>query len=414
MSAANAFAAGAAAPLPRGPRHVAALDGVRAIAAYGVIATHAGFVSGRAQDNGPFAPLLSRLSFGVTLFFLLSGFLLFRPFAAAAIDSRRGPAVGSFWWRRFLRIAPAYWLAVSVTLAFISNRHASGSDWLNYLLLTQTYTGHDVDPSLTQMWTLVVEISFYACLPVLSVVTRRIFRRAELTGQLCLVAGLYLAALATDLVMHAVYGVYATGLLWLPAYLDWFALGMFLAIASCVPAERGRWRRILDRWAQYPGTCWVVGALLFWLSLLPLAGPMQLSPPTTWEWTLRHQLFGGAAFFLLLPVTLGHAAWIPRVLGNRVMSWLGNISYGVYLWHLGLLLALQRALGWRLFAGHFLALYVLTAASATAAAALSWHIVERPLLRWFSRPWRRGTEDEQGQRREHDQLRTGAVAQSVA
>ena len=397
-----------------GPRHVGALDGVRAVAAYTVIATHAGFASGRALDNGPFAPLLARLNFGVTLFFLLSGYLLFRPFAAAAVRGTTGPAIGSFWWRRFLRIAPAYWLAVSVTLAFIAPGHTTASQWRNYLLLTQTYAGQNNHPYLSQMWTLAVEIAFYACLPLFSVVTRRLFRRAEITGQLVLIGVLIAGALATNLAMHRVYGVYAEGLLWLPAYLDWFALGMFLAVASCIPATGYRWRQTLDQWAAYPGTCWAVGALLIWISLLPLGGPRNLTPPTTWEWTNRHLLFGAAAFFFLLPVILGSHRWIDRTLGSRVGRWFGEISYGVYLWHLGLLLAIQRWLGWREFTGHFWALYFLTGAAATTVAALSWRLVERPLLRRLSRPWRRGGDDQDGQGQQAEQLHPVAVAQGMA
>ena len=65
---------------------------MRALAAYGVLATHAGFNTGRSLDAGPFAPLLARLDFGVTVFFLLSGFLLYRPFALAALTGRPAPA----------------------------------------------------------------------------------------------------------------------------------------------------------------------------------------------------------------------------------------------------------------------------------------------------------------------------------
>jgi peptidoglycan/LPS O-acetylase OafA/YrhL len=396
------------------PRHLGALDGVRAVAAYTVIATHVGFNSGRSLDNGPFAPLLARLDFGVTLFFLLSGFLLFRPFAAAAVRGTPGPRIGPFWWRRFLRIAPAYWLALSVTLALISTRRASGTEWRSYLLLTQTYTGHDVDTYLTQMWTLAVEISFYACLPLASVVTRRIFRRAELTGQLCLVGFFAAAALAANLAMHAGWGDAAIGLLWLPAYLDWFGLGMLLAIASCLPVDGPRWRRTLGDWASAPGTCWAIGVGLFWIATLPVAGPRNLLPGTPWQWTTKHLLYGGTAFFFLLPVVLGSSGWISRTLGSRVARWLGEISYGVYLWHLGLLLLIQRWIGWHSFTGHFWSLYVLTAVSATAVAATSWRLVERPLLRRFSRPWRRSTEEQAGERQQAEQLDTVAVTQDVS
>jgi peptidoglycan/LPS O-acetylase OafA/YrhL len=395
-------------------RHLPTLDGVRAIAAYGVIATHVGFNTGRSQVDRPFAPLLARLDFGVTLFFLLSGYLLFRPFAVAALHERPSPRVLSFWWRRLLRIAPAYWLTIVVVLAVLTTRHPTGHDWRSYLLLTETYDNHNVDPSLTHMWTLAVEISFYALLPALAAAGVRLAGRrwSRLSGQLAVLASMAVLALAANLVAHAVEGDGARGLLWLPAYLDWFALGMLLAVVSAHPAEPAPWMAALRGIATAPVTCWLVGASLFWLATLPLAGPRSLVPPTAWEWTMKHYLYGAAAFFLLAPVALGRTVLVDRLLGNRFIGWLGTISYGVYLWHLPLLIAIQRWMGWPVFTGHFLGLYVLTVLAATGAAATSWYLFERPLLRRFSRPWRRGADqrdDAQREREQTQQLSAGAA-----
>jgi peptidoglycan/LPS O-acetylase OafA/YrhL len=68
------------------------LDGYRAIAATMVVATHVGFQTG-AAIHGPWSGLLARLDSGVAVFFLLSGFLLFRPISAAHLAGRSGPAV---------------------------------------------------------------------------------------------------------------------------------------------------------------------------------------------------------------------------------------------------------------------------------------------------------------------------------
>ena len=397
-------------------RHIATLDGVRAVAAYGVIATHVGFNSGESLNNGPFAPVLARLDFGVTLFFLLSGFLLFRPFSVAAQAGEPGPRLGSFWWRRLLRIAPAYWLVIVVVLGVLTRHSTTSGEWRSYLLLTQTYVGHNTDPSLTQMWTLAVEIAFYAALPLLAIGARRLSGRRQLSGQLVLLTLMAAGALAGNLVARGVSSDYTVGLLWLPAYLDWFALGMLLAVASAASADAPRWLMSLRSMAAAPGTCWILGGLLFWIATLPLAGPRTLLPASAWEWTLKHYLYGGAAFFLLLPVALGRTEWIRRLLGNRVMSWLGSISYGVYLWHLPLLIAIQHWLGWASFQGHFLALFILTALVSTAAAAVSWHLFERPLLVRFSRPWLRAGErrpQRQSQREQAEQLDPGAAGHGV-
>jgi peptidoglycan/LPS O-acetylase OafA/YrhL len=395
--------------------HVGGLDGARAVAAYGVIATHVGFNTGRSLDDRPLAPFLARLDFGVTIFFLLSGFLLFRPFATAAMSGQAAPRLGAFWWRRALRILPAYWIVVVVTLAVLSYRHATGGDWWSYLLMIQTYNGHDVDASLVQMWTLVVEIAFYAALPLLAALPRVMPRRlTPVRRQLVLLVAMALVALSSNIVWHTVGGPGAAQL-WLPTYLDWFALGMFLAVASCLVPGHARWRRVLGDWADAPGTCWIAGALLFWISTLPLGGPRNLIPATAWEWTIKHYLYGAAAFFFLLPVMLGsERAWSQRVLSHRFSRWLGEISYGVYLWHLPFLIFIQRRIGWPVFGGHFIELFALTSLSATAAAAVSYYLIERPLLRRYSRSWRPGRQqrgNDQGDRDEAQQLHPAGTGQ---
>ncbi|MBV9821775.1 MAG: acyltransferase [Actinobacteria bacterium] len=379
------------------PRRYGALDGMRALAAYGVLATHAGFNSGRSLDSGPFAPLLARLDFGVTVFFLLSGFLLYRPFAVAAVTGSRPPDVRRFYLRRALRILPAYWLAVLVTLSWLSARTADGGDWASYLLLVQTYNHHNLDPSLTQMWTLAVEISFYAVLPPLALAARGRRRDAGSAAarQAALLLALIGVAVAADVAAHHGRLGGNESLIWLPANLDWFAAGMALALLSCLPAgsagragPASRIGSVLDRTARLgrdlaaaPGTCWALGGLLFWLASLPLAGPRNLLVPTGWEWTAKHWLYAVAALALLLPLTLGSGGLIGRLLSSAPLRLLGQLSYGVYLWHLPLLLAIQRGLGQHTFGGHFLELFVLTGLAATAVAALSWFGMERPLLR---------------------------------
>lgn len=369
--------------------HFDALDGMRALAAYGVVATHTAFASGRVVSSSPWAPFLARLDFGVTLFFLLSGFLLYRPFASAAMTGRPAPDLGRFYLRRAARILPPYWVAVVVTLAVISDRPAVAGDWASYLTLTQTYNDHNVDPSLTQMWTLAVEISFYAILPLLAW-----FARGSRSGnpqaarrQLTLIGVLVAIAVAADIVGHrAPDGL--RSLLWLPANLDWFAAGMFLAVVSALPAaapgsavgRAGVIKIRLREFAMAPGTCWLIGMLLFWLATLPLGGPRDLTPPSAWEWTIKHWLYSFAAFALLMPLVLGDGGVIGRLLSTSPMKLLGELSYGVYLWHLGLLLAIQRALGQRTFGGHFWQLYLLTAVSATVVAGLSWFGFERRLM----------------------------------
>jgi peptidoglycan/LPS O-acetylase OafA/YrhL len=175
-----------------------------------------------------------------------------------------------------------------------------------------------------------------------------------------------------------------SSLLWLPANLDWFAAGMLLAVLSSVPAGTRTGRRLLARLhelATAPGSCWLVAVLVFWLATLPVAGPRNLAVPTGWEWTIKHWLYAIAAGGLLLPLVFSDGGRIGAVLASRPMRLLGELSYGVYLWHLGLLLAIQRGLGQHTFGGHFGELFLLTAVAATGVAAVSWFGIERRILR---------------------------------
>jgi peptidoglycan/LPS O-acetylase OafA/YrhL len=370
----------------RKPVHLPALDGMRALAAFAVLATHAGFNSGRSLDDGAFAPLLARLDFGVTVFFLLSGFLLYQPFVGAAIHDHRAPSIGSFYLRRALRILPAYWIAVIVTLTWLSARAADGGDYVSYLLLIQTYNHHNVDPSLTQMWTLAVEIAFYALLPWIAYIARGKWRGPTfaIRRQVVILIGLVLIAVAANVVGHSTSERGLDSLIWLPANLDWFALGMALALLSTVLRAQEHstpFTQAVRDVAAAPVTCWVIGALLFWIATLPLGGPRNLLLPSAWEWTIKHSIYGLAALALLLPLMIGSGGVIGRALACRPMRILGELSYGVYLWHLPLLLAIQRGLGYPTFGGHFWLLFSLTAVTATVVAAVSWYGIERRLLR---------------------------------
>ena len=108
----------AVAPPPHHPRFPL-IDGMRAIAVLSVVLVH---TTVGARDLAIVGPLLAHLNIGVTIFFLISGFLLYRPFIAHRGGGAAAPPVVQYAKRRLLRIYPAYWLVLTV-LVIVPGTH---------------------------------------------------------------------------------------------------------------------------------------------------------------------------------------------------------------------------------------------------------------------------------------------------
>lgn len=371
-----------------------ALDGMRALASLAVVFTHVGYATGRSLDDDVVGPLLGRGNFGVTVFFLLSGFLLYRPFAKYSFGAGPRPGLVPYLWRRGTRILPALWVTVTLTLLLLSSAPWRWDTWASYMLLIQTYNHHDYDPNLGQLWTLVVEVSFYALLPLLAALVGGPERGPDrvLRRQVALLGSM---VVATQLFNLAFYHRVITDLqavLWLPNYLDWFAGGMLLAVLTCVPAGTRAFagaRRTLAVWADSGVTCLLAAAALMSLSLLPLGMPRNLAPGLFWQWTSEHYLFLGCAFFLLLPLVHGRPSRTAAVLGSAPAALFGSLSYSVYLWHPQLMQWSQRTFGITPFTGHFPLVFALTLGTTLVVATASWYLLEKPVLRYSSRLLRR-------------------------
>ena len=100
-------------------------------------------------------------------FFVISAFLLYRPFVASHFAEREPVALGAYWWRRALRIFPAYWVALTAAILFFGTTTLSGFwDYARHYLLVQIYQPDYGLAGIVPTWTLAVELSFYALLPV--------------------------------------------------------------------------------------------------------------------------------------------------------------------------------------------------------------------------------------------------------
>lgn len=384
------------AVVPARPTRFPCFDGLRAIAALTVIGVHTSFTAGFTTKRPTFGRYTSRLEIGVEVFFVISGFLLYRPFVQARMSGRPMPDIRQFWIRRLKRIVPAYWVAFLVVTYLMHSDVYPHHPWdapLIYMGFAQIYFPEYAVHGLSQAWSLCTEMSFYFFVPFYAMVLARRRRspdqqfKAELVGIASLVAVSYAYRIP---VLMAHSQIAHTMVNWLPGYIDQFALGMLLAVVSAWVAATGP--RL--RWLWHPAVpwaCWGLAALAFWavsnigLPLTPLtASPVGLSLE-------RQALYGMFAFFMVLPAVFGpqDRGLIRRFLRWKPMALIGVVSYGVYLWHESWI---YSYLSWydnkRLFDLPWPNFYLVVAALAIACATISYLVLERPILR---SPWGHGT-----------------------
>ncbi len=367
------------------------LDGVRAIAAFSIVGLHAASFTGATQATG-WGKYFARLDAGVAVFFVLSAFLLYRPFVAAHLGARRPVNLRTFWWRRAVRIYPAYWVALTVVIVAFghSDLHGWGEYVRNYLLVQIYQPGYGLG-GIVPAWTLAVEVSFYAALPlyawVLRSATQRLPADRRIRVELAAAAALYAIALVVRVVIARANGTDAVSLHWLPAMSDWFALGIALAVLREASATAG-WAHAARRTvAAHTGFVLVLCAFAF-VVVCNIGLPTNLTSGSVGEDLARQVLFGVVAVALVAPFALAEDASsrATRVLDSRVAVAIGTISYGVFLWHYDWILQLQT---WGAFdwvpSLRLASVFMMASALALATAAVSWRFLERPLLRRAAR-----------------------------
>jgi peptidoglycan/LPS O-acetylase OafA/YrhL len=390
MSTAVSGVPDAVAAPPRHPRFPL-LDGMRAVAVLSVVVVHSA-VFGGALGPSLGGRLLAHLNLGVAIFFLISGFLLYRPFIAHRTGGPQAPAVRDYAKRRFLRIYPAYWLALTVLVLVPGLTGVVGGGWPQmYALVHDLPLGGGrgcVEAAFTcglaQTWSLVVELTFYALLPLYALAAARLTRgmgparwmRAELLilGVLALLSVTLLVVAPEPLPRLVIRTALGYGL--------WFALGMGMAVASVRFASEQRLPRALRWLVAHPGTAWL--AALAGYVALSLSVPGTPFVLARGQIVAVHLAFGAISALLLFPAVFADPSrGLPRrVLSHPVAAWLGLVSYGIFLWHYVVTLELGSP-----GAGAPFGLVLLgTLAIATACAAVSYYVVERPILRLKNRP----------------------------
>ena len=348
---------------------------LRGVAALSVLLYHALFKAYlHHHHESPLAPYAAHLDVGVAVFFLISGFVLYRPMVAARLAGRPPLDADEYARRRLWRIVPAYWVALAV--AGLAGASYVGSPQIfsakgipAYFGFLQIYNPDSAAGGINVAWTLCVEITFYAFLPLWALGVRRALRGAGARGEYLALAGLFGASLVWQVVAVLATDVNQFGAgasRWLeplPNFLDQFAVGMALAVAS-VQFE-GRSLARSWRW-------WLVAGAAF-VALGAVVGTHALTPAT---YLLRHQLNTLVALGLLVPAVLVGR----RTLRVPGLAFLGTISYGIYLYHVPVMVRMAKWTGIPRTPTSEAAWLAATLAITIVLAAISWRFVERPLM----------------------------------
>jgi len=368
-----------AAPSPGA--HVPALDGLRGVAVLLVLVFHFAHIDG---DGGGVERVL--LGFtrsgwaGVDLFFVLSGFLI----TGILLDARGSDGYfRAFYLRRVLRIFPLYYAYLAVLFFLLPavlptldvRRDTQGWLW-TYLgnVLFAREGGFHASPFTGHFWSLAVEEQFYLVWPLLVWWLPR--RRL---AAVCL--GLVAGAFALRFAIHRTTFNATAAYVLTPARMDALALGALVAVAAREPTWWPRVRRLAP-WGLAAAAA-AVGAV--WARQGGLFG----GDPVVQVWAFGPLAVGFAAV-LVLALGGGAPSPLSRALSGPALRTAGKYSYGLYVLHYPIFLALDAAgitsaalaarLGGRL-AG--IAAFVAVAGAVTFAGAfLSWHGMEKRFLRW--------------------------------
>lgn len=381
-----------------GTGRLAAVDGLRAVSAFLVLLHHSSYTAGTTTGFG-WGRYMGRLDIGVSIFFAISGFLLFRPMAGAIVDGVPVTSAVAFWKRRLWRIMPSYWLALIVLALAGAVVLGSVRETVLHFTLTQVYHPFSVLNGITQSWSLSTEVAFYLCLPLLASGLARGVRgatperrAANLTGAVVL---LWVIAIPVRVAMEkwADFDTVSQEL-WLTGQSNHFLAGMTLAAVSVWSGRSQAVSRVAGIVTRRSVAIVVLGAGLFHVVVAHLGLTYGLERASLWREFARNEFYGAIAICLLAPLALAPES---RGAYHRVLSWrpvvyLGRISYGIYLWHMMLLAGSgpSELMPWEPGDGRFLIRVAVVSVVTVVIAGLNHRFVEEPLAGRMSLRIRQG------------------------
>jgi peptidoglycan/LPS O-acetylase OafA/YrhL len=352
---------------------IAALDGVRALAAIMVVIYHSsGVVDGHWNIlSVPFFSMLNLFwAKGVTLFFILSGFLLFLPYVQALLFEKPWPQARVFYLRRILRIVPGYFFSLFAIILLVKPDYLGIHNWSTLaFFLTFFMTDKQAGAVNPVYWTLAVEFQYYMLLPLIALGIYGLTRLARPKQRFWVVISSLFVMVAWGLVTRAwgstlfarpdaktylashqiirvvAFFVYGSSASDTGKFLEVFALGMLLAVCYVVVTNAARganYRRVLERLSPW---LWWIGIALFAFAAERSRGGIFEAYPS---WAIEFAFALGFGCWILA-ILFNGSGILKRIFEWTPLRWIGLISFSLYLWHF----LLVRALEWSLAADLF-------------------------------------------------------------
>ena len=361
--------------------HIPAIDGLRALAVFAVVLYHLGI----SWIPGGFL--------GVDLFFVISGYVITR-LILDSIESANGLDIKEFYAARIRRLLPGLVVLIIVTSGFTAlfapdaiRRFISdvpfvltGTNNWQLVALNQDYFQAIGRPPLLQhTWSLAVEFQFYLIWPIILLFVwrrfgKRVVRRAALAIATFSGTALFLFSLQADnatagRISHIYFGT------------DTHSLGLFLGSALAVSwIPRNLTRNISQRAQDFIDGIGVFG----FIGLLCIFLFIDQSNATLYQIAFPLAgLFGCATI-----VSVVHpASRFSPLLSNRVFLWIGQRSYGIYLWHWVVFQITRPGVD---LTGSLPALNVARVLIVLALADISLRAIEIPIRKGVVQNWFRG------------------------
>ena len=330
--------------------HFVAGDPLRGIAAASVVVYHVAFQTTLEFDLrrpadwdvfGVAGPVLRNLDLGLYIFFVLSGYLIARPFVRAFVTGDAHPRLGPYLRNRALRIVPAFWAILTILLLRHGSLGSTPGELAAMYGFGQAYAESPVTYLIGPAWTLHLEVVFYMLIPAAAwLAIKAGGRRTGPAGRRLIVAGALAVTWAGTLVATEM-GPETFAFQRSPASMMCaFVPGVLLALVE-LPLPGATARRI-PRWV--PLALAGAGLTVSWLYIAELGDRFGFEP--TAGAAPRALATVASGLLVAAPLVLqwrGAPAW--RAFDNGALRWLGRHSYSVYLIHGGILLELDSALG---------------------------------------------------------------------